>query len=215
MPGSSLWLLPPVTHPLYSILTKLISSTLPSKCPSEAASSPKVKPHFFSPHMTLTSDVPPSVYGSDPQAWLDSIPFPSAEHVKVRFGKVKSQDVFYRRCYISVGYEGVKDLAGVSRARGVFGEEDERGEKTKEWLEWWRKQFGPHVSLMYGDVPITEEKMREVSRIIVDAGVALPDDGQAASGERGMYDGWDGGMVWLVPSDGPIQEWKPIAVIEL
>lgn len=98
--------------------------------------------------MTLTSDVPPSVYGSDPQAWLDSIPFPSAEHVKVRFGKVKSQDVFYRRCYISVGYEGVKDLAGVSRARGVFGEEDERGEKTKEWLEWWRKQFGPHVSLM-------------------------------------------------------------------
>ncbi|KAK4170912.1 2',3'-cyclic-nucleotide 3'-phosphodiesterase [Triangularia setosa] len=148
MPGSSLWLTPPPTNPLYPILPKLISSTLPAKFPSEAASSPRVTPHFFAPHMTLTSDVSPSVYGSNPQAWLDAIPFPSAASVKVKFGKVKSQEAFYRRCYISVGYEGVKDLAGVARARGVFDEADEHGEKTKEWLEWWRKEFGPHVSLM-------------------------------------------------------------------
>ncbi|KAK0702912.1 2',3'-cyclic-nucleotide 3'-phosphodiesterase [Apiosordaria backusii] len=148
MPGSSLWLVPPPDHPLSAILTNLISSTLPSEFPSEAASSPRVTPHFFSPHMTLTSDISPSVYGSDPQAWLDSIPLPFADSVKVRFGKVKSQEVFYRRCYISVGFEGVKDIAGVARARGVFREEDQNGEKTKQWLERWRAEFGPHVSLM-------------------------------------------------------------------
>ncbi|KAK4199324.1 putative cyclic phosphodiesterase [Triangularia verruculosa] len=215
MPGSSLWLLPPPTHPLFPILTKLISSTLPAKFPSEAASSPKVTPHFFSPHMTLTSDISPSVYGSDPQAWLDSLPFPSVDKVRVRFGKVKSQDFFYRRCYISVGYEDVEEITGVARARGVYGEHDQQGEKTKEWLEWWRKESGPHVSLMYGDVPITEEKMREIGQVVASAGVTLPEDEQITKEERKGHDGWEGGVVWLVPSDGPIEDWKPIAVREL
>jgi len=31
----------------------------------------------------------------------------------------------------------------------------------------------------------------------------------------GQSNGWDGGVVWLVPTDRLIAEWKPIAVREL
>jgi 2',3'-cyclic-nucleotide 3'-phosphodiesterase len=59
--------------------------------------------------------------------------------VKVRFEKVVSQDVFFRRCFIRVGYEGVRELAGVARTVGVIGEEvgdgkDRKfGEETERW----------------------------------------------------------------------------------
>lgn len=99
--------------------------------------------------MTLSSGISPDLYGDDPQRWLDSIPWPSAHEVKVRFEGINSQNTYYRRCYAKVKLdEGIKKIAGLARARGVNGEEDANGAKTQEWLEWWRKEFGPHVSLM-------------------------------------------------------------------
>jgi 2',3'-cyclic-nucleotide 3'-phosphodiesterase len=146
MPGSSLWLLPPPSHPLHSILSTLVTSTLPSLLPAESSSS-TLAPHFFHPHMTLTSEISPALYGDNPQEWLDSIPFPSTSQVRVRFKDVATQDVFFRRCYLRVGVEGVREVVGIARARGVEGE-NEVGEKTKRWIEWWLKEYGPHVSLM-------------------------------------------------------------------
>ena len=97
--------------------------------------------------MTLTSNVNPSTYGDEPQRWLDGIAFPSASEVNVKFDKVKTEDVFYRRCYIKCAFDGVRDVAAMARARGVEGEL-EVGEKTKAWLAEWKEAFGPHVSLM-------------------------------------------------------------------
>lgn len=148
MPGSSLWLLPPPSHPLHAVLTTLITTTLPTRFPREAsAASPRVAPHFFPAHVTLSSGIDPAVYGGDDresaQAWLDGLPFPSASSssssaaeaaaagatgAKVRFERVVSQDVFYRRCFVRVGFDGVRALAGVARAVGVLGEEVGRGE---------------------------------------------------------------------------------------
>lgn len=139
MPGSSLWLVPPPSHPLHDIITKLISSTLPSLFPNSSSSPP-----FFSPHLTLTSNIDPTVYGADPQAWLDSIPFSSA---RVVFERVMTQDFYYRRCYIKCAFESVRDVAAIARARGVEGEETV-GAKTEAWLDEWRGAFGPHVSLL-------------------------------------------------------------------
>lgn len=176
MPGSSLWLVPPPAHPLHAVLTRLIGTTLPQRFPREAAGSPEVSPHFFAAHLTLTSEVDPARYGDDPQGWLDGLvgefrrrrgrAAPARARVRVRFERLVSQDVFFRRCYLQAGFDGVRDLAGLARAKAVFGEEvvegggtaggeeEEEGgrlrfgERTEEWLRWWRKEYGPHVSLM-------------------------------------------------------------------
>ncbi|KAH6617744.1 2',3'-cyclic-nucleotide 3'-phosphodiesterase [Chaetomium sp. MPI-SDFR-AT-0129] len=244
MTGSSLWLLPPKDHPLNKILTTLLHETIPARFPREAASSPRVVPHFFPAHITLTNGiVPESTYGtgegSGAQAWLDSIPFPSSSSsttdtaggegegkgVKVRFEKVVSQDVFYRRCYVKVGFEGVKELAGVARAVGVLGEgvdvdaesgEVKFGEKTKEWLGSWQEEFGPHLSLMYGNEPVLDGAVREVRRVLEDAGLRLSESEIETVEGAGGFGGWDGGVIWLVPTDKPISEWgTPIATREL
>jgi len=159
--------------------------------------------------MTLTSEISPTLYGNDPQAWLDSIPLPSAEEVKVRFEDVAGQDVFYRRCFLKVEVEGVGGVVAITRARGVEGEK-EVGEKTRRWLDWWVAAYGPHVSLMYGGVEMDEGKMDEVRKVVEDAGINLQRGAEAGEGS-----GWDGGVVWLVPTDRDIKEWKSIAVREL
>ncbi|KAK7717800.1 hypothetical protein SLS63_010655 [Diaporthe eres] len=197
MAGSSLWLTPPPTHPLHAVITKLIETTLPAHFPDESP-----RPPTFAPHLTLTSGIDPGVYGDQPQKWLDSIPFPTASNVAIRFERVKTQDFYYRRCYLKCEFDGAKDVAAIARARGVEGE-DEVGPKTQAWLSEWKEAFGPHVSLI-GDVAIDEAKLEEVEDAVEESGVKLGE----TSHEMG---GWQGGTVWLVPTERGIENWKPIA----
>ena len=60
-----------------------------------------------------------------------------------------------------------------------------------------------------GTVPMDEEKMEVVRKAVAEAGIKLAKEG------AGEGSGWEGGVVWLVPSDRPISEWKPIATREL
>lgn len=146
MAGSSLWLVPPPSHPLYAIIAKLIETNLPAEQFPDATPRPPV----FAPHLTLTSNIDPAVYGSDPQAWLDGIPFPAgdaAKSARVAFERVATDDFYFRRCYLKCEFDGVREVAGIARARGVLGEESV-GEKTEKWLAEWRASFGPHVSLV-------------------------------------------------------------------
>ncbi|KAK3292417.1 2',3'-cyclic-nucleotide 3'-phosphodiesterase [Chaetomium fimeti] len=240
MAGSSLWLLPPESHPLHALLKTLITATLPARFPREAASAPRVVPHFFPAHLTLTSGIDPATtYGDDPQGWLDRIDFSAASSssggdsgvsgeeggsaaggVKVRFERVEGQDVFYRRCFIRVAFEGVRALAGIARAVGVAGEAVEVdaegavkfGAETEKWLSSWREEFGPHVSLVYGNEAIMDGALREITILVMQAGVKLSEESLAGGEEKASWDGWDGGVVWLVPTDKPVSEWgKPIA----
>lgn len=57
-----------------------------------------------------------------------------------------------------------------------------------------------------GSVPITDDKLSQISKSVEDAGVVLSAPGNGDSTEPGA--GWDGGVVWLVPTDRPIPEWK-------
>lgn len=198
MPGSSLWLTPPPSHPLHAVLTKLIETTIPAQFPDTTP-----RPPSFSPHMTLTSNVDPSIFADQPQRWLDSIAFPPASRVHVKLERVKTEDVFFRRCYIKCAFDGVRDVAAISRARGVEGE-TEVGEKTEAWLAEWKEAFGPHVSLMYGDVTIDEGKLKEIEDLLQASGVGLNE-------QSGGSKGWEGGIVWLVPTERDITDWKPIA----
>ncbi|KAH8677971.1 2',3'-cyclic-nucleotide 3'-phosphodiesterase [Xylariales sp. PMI_506] len=203
MPGSSLWLVPPKDHPLYAAFEKLISETLPQRFPEDAGPP-------FSPHMTLTSNIDPAVYGDKPQEWLDSIPFPARPDVQVRLQQVKSEEVFFRRCYVKVEYGGVRDVVAMARARGVNGEAAV-GPKTEAWLQEWREAFGPHVSLIYGNNTINEQRLGEISQTVQDAGVQLDN----LDTKEGAHGSWEGGDVWLVPTDRKISEWLPIATRKL
>ncbi len=67
-----------------------------------------------------------------------------------------------------------------------------------------------------GDVPLDVAKLEQVTKAVEDAGIRLAGRGASVEGEGdGESNGWDGGVVWLVPTDRPIAEWKPIAVREL
>lgn len=132
MPGSSLWLLLPASHPLSAVLPPLIQQT----------AARFNSPHTFIPHVTLTSEIDPSVYSSDPQAWLSSLKFPSREDVRVKLGKLESQDVFFKKLHSRVEKEGVKEAGRVARsAVDGFGEEA----KAREWVEG---EWMPHLSLL-------------------------------------------------------------------
>jgi 2',3'-cyclic-nucleotide 3'-phosphodiesterase len=133
MPGSSLWLIPPQAHPLSSIIPSLIDKT----------SKQFQSPHRFLPHVTLTSEIAPSKYGDDAQAWLDSLDLSSNNDVQIEFERLGSDEAFFRKLYIKCKKsDGVKKLAQQCRQQ-VQGFEEEG--KAKTWAE---QQYMPHLSLM-------------------------------------------------------------------
>ncbi|KAF1970306.1 2',3'-cyclic-nucleotide 3'-phosphodiesterase [Bimuria novae-zelandiae CBS 107.79] len=195
MPESSLWLLPPRAHRLDATLSSLIRDV-----GTRFGST-----HVFLPHVTLTSEIAPSIYAADPQAWLDALPFPKGDDVSVKLGRLASEDVFVRKLYSRVEKEGVRDLGRIARAPVEEAKELTEKMNVETWVE---ERWTPHLSLLYHDRPkVEEERIREVERVVEEAGVNL--DGE---GEMG---GWRGGRVVLVETSKPIEEWVPIAEREL
>ncbi|KAF2735453.1 2, 3 cyclic phosphodiesterase [Polyplosphaeria fusca] len=188
MPGSSLWLLPPDDHPLNPLLTSLIQTT----------SAKFASPHLFIPHVTLTSDIPPSTYASSAQKWLHDLPLPAAKDVAVKLGKLQSEDVFVRKLYSKVDKAGVKEIGAAARMV-VEGYAD----WTKA-LEWAEESYNPHVSLLYHDCPpVSDKDVAEMEKMVAIVGVSLEGEGELGS--------WLGGRVVLVETDKPISAWAPIA----
>jgi 2',3'-cyclic-nucleotide 3'-phosphodiesterase len=132
MPGSSLWLLPPAKHPLTNVLSTAIKQI----------SAHFNSPHLFLPHVTLTSEISPSAHSPDPQAWLDILKLPPAKDVRVRLGRLESQDVFFKKLYSRVEKDGVSELAKVARGT-VQGFEEE--DVATGWVE---EKYMPHCSLL-------------------------------------------------------------------
>lgn len=53
-----------------------------------------------------------------------------------------------------------------------------------------------------------------MAKAVREAGVGFKDEAPVP-GEQSGWDGWEGGVVWLVPTDRPISQWRPIATREL
>ncbi|KAF2496102.1 2, 3 cyclic phosphodiesterase [Lophium mytilinum] len=191
MPGSSLWLLPPPSHPLTPLLTSLISKT------STRFSSP----YTFLPHVTLTSDIPSSIYSSDPQAWLDELAkrFPPAAEVSVQFEKLEVGNIFVKKITVRVRKDGVSGLAKI--AREVV---EARAGEAEKWVE---EAYLPHLSLLYSAIEVSDDELSELGGVVENAGVDL--------GGKGEMGGWVGGRVVSVQTDKKIEEWEPIAVKDL
>lgn len=131
MPGSSLWLLPPSDHALNKLLPALIQQT----------SQHFKSTHLFLPHVTLTSEISPSKYGADAQAWLDSLILSKASDVHVNFQTLGSEDVFFRKLYIKCEKnKGMLELGTVARCQVT----DDDG-KARKWAE---ETYMPHCSLL-------------------------------------------------------------------
>lgn len=58
-------------------------------------------------------------------------------------------------------------------------------------------------------MPIDDDKLAEVDKAVREAGIRLLRESEPIT--SGDLTGWDGGVVWLVPTDKSIPEWKPIA----
>lgn len=131
MPGSSLWLLPPSSHPLNSLLPTLIDKT----------STHFNSPHRFLPHVTLTSEIDPSAYGSDPKAWLDSLDIQL--EVSLEFEKLGSENAFFRGLYIKC--QKTDTLITLARRcrQQVSG-----FEQTDKAGKWVKESYIPHLSLL-------------------------------------------------------------------
>lgn len=133
MPGSSLWLLPPASHPLNNLLSTLIDKT----------SSHFHSPHRFLPHVTLTSEINASAYESDPQAWLDSLNIQLGSKILVKFQRLHSEHVFVRKLYIKCEKAGGLVLLAQRCRQQIQGfEEIEKAEK------WAKESYTPHLSLL-------------------------------------------------------------------
>ncbi|KAF2084479.1 2',3'-cyclic-nucleotide 3'-phosphodiesterase, partial [Saccharata proteae CBS 121410] len=197
--GCSLWLVPPKSSTLYSVLSDIITTTLPEQFPNDSIPT-------FVPHVTLTSNINPSLFTDSideeeqqkgAEAWLKKLDLPTAKQVEVTFQGLDVGQVFFKKLTLRVNKSGLAKLALVSRKDGVEGGNEE---PARDWLE---SSYGPHCSLMYGDMDIAESKKAQIESSLENAGIDI-----AGNGSNG---GWQGGVVWLVPTFKKIEEWQPWA----
>lgn len=72
--------------------------------------------------------------------------------------------------------------------------------------------LGSILTKSSADTTITPEQLKKVSEAVTSAGIHLNgelDENKPTTKEP--LDGWEGGDVWLVPTDKDIKEWKPVA----
>jgi 2',3'-cyclic-nucleotide 3'-phosphodiesterase len=138
MPGSSLWLVPPVNHPLHATLSKLISRDIPSRLAQYQTDTFPC----FTPHLTLTSDI--LELPKDPQAWLDALNLPKAEQVKISIVELDQGDLWTKKLFLRAEKESLKKIWRV--CRDVV---ESPGEKTTEKVQKWVEHtWDPHISLI-------------------------------------------------------------------
>ena len=76
------------------------------------------------------------------------------------------------------------------------------------------RRGGEKLTGSSGDEPISDETLKDITKVVQEAGIKLADEPEG--NKEGALEGWEGGVIWLVPTDKPISEWgKPIAVKRL
>ncbi|KAK5095955.1 DNA replication initiation factor cdc45 [Lithohypha guttulata] len=200
MPQSSLWVIPPRDdHPFNKSLLSLIQETIPSDFPRVPKSNFK-----FLPHVTVTSEISPSTYGSDAQSWLDNLSLPTEfqkEKVEptIELEEIEVGDVFFRKLTLRAKKdENLVKLASVCRSQGL-GVSDEEGKK------WAESEYAPHLSLMYADLERAEVQ-KKVGLVELQLGWEFGSLFDCCGGTLAM-----GGRLVLVDTSGDVEGWKVLA----
>lgn len=191
--GASLWLVPPSYSPIYFHLSYLVARDIPSKFPG--LSTP-----FFIPHVTLTSGVPTDL--GDAEAFLDKLSIPATNEVAITFEALDIGEELVKKCTLRVTKSwGLEALAKECRRMGVEQGDEEKAEK------WVKEEYGPHCSLMYADIDVSEKQKKSLENAVTKRGLNFHREGELA--------GWKGGEVWLVDTSKGFESWAPVAVRKL
>ncbi|KAK3696550.1 hypothetical protein LTR37_017892 [Vermiconidia calcicola] len=188
--GSSLWLVPPEDSQLYKAIDQLIKTTIPSLYPIAI-------PPQFTPHITLTADTLSA--GSEeeaPQQRLDDLNLSGLDNFKVTIGEVTVGSIFFQKLTMQCKRTpGLCKLAAYCRGVGLQNEQEAR--------EWVEKEYRPHASLMYSDLP-----EHEIQAKLDDVKAKISEAKQGAASAKG-------GAIWLVPTFKDVDDWQPVAKREL
>ena len=199
MSGASLWLVPPKDSPIDTILTQLIMRAVPQHFP-QLKSTPT-----FSPHLTLTSDIAQDAVSERPQSWLDSLPLALDRLPHVMFETLDVGEPFFRKLTLSTAKDPLLEVAVQIRATAV---ENGDAAAARRWAE---DVYAPHVSLLYADLEITEEKRVEILGDLDRVGIKLKNEGALRGEENEGYDGWAGGKIVLVSTWKKLEDWAVTA----
>lgn len=97
------------------------------------------------------------------------------------------------------------DIAAQLRAAAV---EDGDAAAAERWA---KDDYAPHVSLLYADLDIDEEKRVQILQELDKAGIGLETEGTNREKKQAGYNGWIGGRIVLVPTWKNVKDWSPIA----
>ena len=167
-PTASIWLLPPSGSEIESRLQRLIATILPSVFPNTQLP-------VFPPHITLTSDVDPSL---DPHTVTSSIEV-SAPPV-IKFEKLDIGKTFFTRITLYLEKtEEITALAVQCRMKYVTKGDEQEAKK-------WAESFTPHLSLVYMEEVPGPEEVKKVEAEVAKAGIKFG------------VEAWAGGSLALV-----------------
>lgn len=205
MGGSSLWLIPASDdNPFNKCLQDLIGSTLPSNF----TDAPKIP---FTPHVTLTSDIDPSktYTQSSPKSWLDNLSLPGEfqkekNEVVIELEALEADSAFFKKVTLRAAKPAnLLHLASTLREQAI---PELSGPDAKAWAE---TAFLPHLSLFYGDVPVSEVK-KKIPLIELQLGFELGSLFDCCGGTLAM-----GARLVLVETSRDIKDWTVIAERQL
>jgi Cyclic phosphodiesterase-like protein len=163
------------------------------------------------PHLTLTSGIPDSVTDSESiirQEWLESLSVSLSAPPIVRFESLDVGERITRKLTIRVAKElTLVDLAIQLRAMAVEGGSREAAEK------WVKTTWAPHISLLYADTNIGEEKRLEVIKTVSENGIRIEANGEVPM--EPACDGWEGGKIVWADTRGEIGGWRILGTRDL
>jgi Cyclic phosphodiesterase-like protein len=135
------------------------------------------------------------------QEWLESLSVSLSATPIVRFLSLDVGERITRKLTLRVAKEStLVDLAIQLRAKAVGGGSREAAEN------WVKTTWAPHVSLLYADTDIGEEKRLEVMKTVIENGIRIEVDGEGPMEPACAQ--WEGGKLVWVDTRGEIGGWR-------
>ena len=198
-----MWLVPARDSHVETILSRLITTIIPPHFPELQS------PPVFLPHLTLTSEIPEEAVSNGPQSWLDSLPLAFLELPHVAFDSLDVGEPFFRKLTLQVRKHNLHDFPTQIRTAAV-----EHGDAAAA-ERWAVEVYAPHVSLLYADLGIGEEKRQDILLELDEAKISLRNEGAFQGKENEGLNGWIGGRLLLVSTWEVLEKWAVIAERDL
>ncbi|KAL8796857.1 MAG: hypothetical protein Q9195_000940 [Heterodermia aff. obscurata] len=155
------------------------------------------------------SEIPEKTLSNGPQSWLDSLPLALDVPPYVTFGSLDVGEPFFRKLTLQVRKHNLYDLPIQIRTAAV-----ENGDAVAA-ERWAADVYAPHVSLLYADLDIDEEKRQDILQDLDKAEISLRNEGAFQGKENEGYNGWIGGRILLVSTWKVLEKWAVIAERDL